>query len=159
MMRCERVEELSSDYVDGRLAARPAGEVEAHLRTCSDCRSLVGDIQQIKALLARTAPPTAEPEFWNRALARARAAAPAARQRLNLQALLQWQRGAAWATATASLAVGVLFPVRFQEWQRAGAKNTQHVIGWHAGYCSRQPLADQGQMQMLAMHAHLASEE
>jgi len=158
-MRCEQVEALSSDYVDGRLAARPRRALEAHLHGCAACRALVEDFQQIKGLLARSAPPAAEPEFWDRALARAREAAPAARQRLSLRTLLQWQRGAAWATAAASLAVGVLFPVRFQEWQRAGAKNTQHVIGWHAGYCSRQPLADQGQMQVLAMHAHLSAEE
>src|SRR5262249_14245844 len=123
MMRCEQVEALSGDYVDGRLAARAARAVAAHLNGCAACRSLVEDFRRNKGLLAHNAPRAAEPEFGNRALAHAREAAPAARQRLGLQTLLQWQRGAAWATAAASLAVGVLFPVRFQEWQRAGAKN------------------------------------
>jgi len=158
-MRCEQVEALGSEYVDGRLGARLARRVEAHLQACPACRALVADFAAMKSLLASRQPPAPPAEFWDRALARSRQAAPVAGRRIALPSLLQWQRGAAWATAVASLSLGVLLPLRVQEWQRAGQPNARQVIGWHAGYCSRQPLADQGQMQVLAMRAHLAGED
>ena len=113
----------------------------------------------MKSLLARRQPPAAPPRVLGpgpRPRPRSRARRPpaaesslpapvAARHRLGHRRRFP---GARHAPA-----------LRLQEWQRASEQNTRQVIGWHAGYCSRQPLADQGQMQVLAMRAHLAGEE
>jgi anti-sigma factor RsiW len=155
-MNCERLRELSSEYVDGRLAARRARKVEAHLQACAGCRAAVRDFETMKAWLARTEPPAAEAAFWDRALARVRGATSAERapRRPTIGYLLGWQRAVAWSTAAAAVALGIIAPLRVHQWQQPGS--TQHVIGWHAGYVSRQPLSDQGQMQMVAMHASFA---
>jgi hypothetical protein len=114
------------------------------------------DFGRVKAALAASNPRASGPEFWERALRRARVEQPAASRRAALNSLLRWQRGAAWVTAAAAAALLLAVPLRLPGWQQDRAGDARHVIAWHAGYCSRQSLADRAPMQLIATRAHLS---
>src|SRR5207253_2126628 len=106
--------ELVSDQSDGRLAGRAARGLDAHLERCPPCRSVAAETRTVKEWLATVPAPVAGPDFWDRALARARAEAPSARVRRSLQPLLRWQRIAAWGSVMAAAALVLAAPVRLQ---------------------------------------------
>ena len=58
-LRCARVEELLSDFVEGVLAEPLRGELDAHLRTCPECAGLRDALGEVIAALR--AHPLAEP--------------------------------------------------------------------------------------------------
>jgi len=51
-MNCSSFETLLSDYVDGTLDPRVRSALEQHLEICSDCTSLVEEVQSIRSQLA-----------------------------------------------------------------------------------------------------------
>src|SRR5262245_42505689 len=98
-MNCARARAWCSEEIDGRLSPRRARALEAHLAACGSCRAAREEFAAMKGLLASTSPPAAGPEFWDRALARARAGTAISPVAARLAALWRWQRAAAWATA------------------------------------------------------------
>ena len=47
-MNCSRFETLLSDYADGRLDARVQAAAEKHLEECSDCSTLLTEVQKLR---------------------------------------------------------------------------------------------------------------
>jgi anti-sigma factor RsiW len=154
-MNCEQIRAQSTEFVDGRLGGRRARRVKDHLASCADCRTLVRDEQTLKLWLAHAEPPAGPEEFWSRTLAALRERGPGARRSAFRVGLLSWRGAAAWSTAAAAAALLLAVPVRMREEGDTTPGNTQHVIAWHAGYCSRQPLSDEGQMDVMALRAQL----
>jgi anti-sigma factor RsiW len=72
-MSCERMESRILGYVDGRLKARDAREVETHLETCATCRLRVNEFRAVSGLLDEL--PMIEPSPAFDARVRARVAA------------------------------------------------------------------------------------
>ena len=77
-MSCERMESRILGYVDGRLKARDAREVETHLETCATCRLRVNEFRAVSGLLDEL--PMIEPSPAFDARVRARVAAEPVKQ-------------------------------------------------------------------------------
>src|SRR5207248_599054 len=151
MITCERLRELATEYLDGRLRPRHRQLAASHLASCERCRVAIRDTETLKGWLRDSEPPAAPPAFWDATLAQIRADAAAPPR--PVPQLRRWQRATGWATAAAALALALLAPLRIQYWRDNGPANTRHVIGWHANYAARWPLADQGQMRVVALRA------
>ncbi|MFZ2055745.1 MAG: zf-HC2 domain-containing protein [Candidatus Aminicenantales bacterium] len=50
-MRCERIEELLSAFLEGELSPAEKALVEGHLADCPDCASLLGDMRRAQQAL------------------------------------------------------------------------------------------------------------
>ena len=48
---CEEIRNLSSDYVDGELAAETVGKVESHLARCGPCTAFINTLRATVRLL------------------------------------------------------------------------------------------------------------
>jgi anti-sigma factor RsiW len=77
-MSCNRIESKILSYVDGRLKASEAREVETHLETCASCRLRVNEFRAVSGLLDEL--PQIEPSPAFDARVRARVAAEPAKQ-------------------------------------------------------------------------------
>jgi len=77
-MSCERMESRILGYVDGRLKARDAREVETHLEACATCRLRVNEFRAVSGLLDEL--PMIEPSPAVDARVRARVAAEPVKQ-------------------------------------------------------------------------------
>jgi anti-sigma factor RsiW len=77
-MSCERMESRILGYVDGRLKASDAREVETHLDTCATCRLRVNEFRAVSGLLDEL--PMIEPSPAFDARVRARVAAEPVKQ-------------------------------------------------------------------------------
>ena len=49
--KCDKIERLLSDYIDGTLSERQATDVAMHLRACGSCRQEVVDLKKTNHLL------------------------------------------------------------------------------------------------------------
>lgn len=135
-MRCDEVDDLLMEFLDGGLAAGPAGEVQAHLQGCTRCAAARDDLQAALALVHTDAVPEPPAGTWERfaadvrdkirlaaegdAAGRAAAGPSPRRPRSGLPRPAVWQRLAGWlqfaplpplaaATAVAVLlAIGVI---------------------------------------------------
>ena len=152
-MSSKHIQELATGYVDGRLRPRRQRAVASHLEACESCRVAVRETEMLKGWLRGAEPPAAAPQFWDAALARVQS--EVAKPPRPAPPLRRWQRATGWATAAAALSLAMLAPLRIQQWRDNGPANTRHVIGWHASYAARWPLADQGQMRVVAMRVKL----
>jgi anti-sigma factor RsiW len=76
-MSCNRIESKILSYVDGRLKANEAREVERHLAVCAACRLRVNEFRAVSGLLDEL--PQIEPSPAFDARVRARVAAEAAK--------------------------------------------------------------------------------
>lgn len=52
-MRCERIEELLSVFLEGELGPEEKALVEGHLESCAECSSLLGILQRAQQALSR----------------------------------------------------------------------------------------------------------
>jgi anti-sigma factor RsiW len=77
-MSCKRIESKMLGYVDGRLKASEAREVETHLAGCATCRLRVNEFRAVSGLLDEL--PQIEPSAAFDARVRARVAAEPARR-------------------------------------------------------------------------------
>ena len=77
-MSCKRIESKMLGYVDGRLKASEAREVETHLAGCATCRLRVNEFRAVSGLLDEL--PLIEPSGAFDARVRARVAAEPARR-------------------------------------------------------------------------------
>ena len=49
--RCQKIEPLVSDYIDGTLSERQTADVSSHIRSCGSCQREVADLRKTKHLL------------------------------------------------------------------------------------------------------------
>ena len=49
--KCQKIERLVSDYIDGTLSERQTAAVASHLRSCQSCRQEVADLKKTRHLL------------------------------------------------------------------------------------------------------------
>lgn len=49
--KCQKIERLVSDYIDGTLSERQAADVTSHIRSCGSCKREVADLKKTKHLL------------------------------------------------------------------------------------------------------------
>jgi anti-sigma factor RsiW len=102
------------DYVDGTLGAAERAEVEGHLASCSDCRALVADLQEIRRVagsLELREPPV---RAWGR-IERAIGLETehSAERTSGIQGLLRSKAMWTWTAAAAVLVLAVLTGVRY----------------------------------------------
>jgi anti-sigma factor RsiW len=72
-MSCEEWREDVSAWLDGELSARRRVEVDAHLKSCRDCRRLTREFQELARLAKRVPVPGPRPELGDAAMALVRA--------------------------------------------------------------------------------------
>ena len=65
-MRCEQVDDLLMEFLDGGLAAGPAGEVREHLAGCARCAAARDDLRAALALVHADVVPEPPPGTWER---------------------------------------------------------------------------------------------
>ena len=75
-MSCDEWREDVSAWVDGELASRRHVEVDAHLKSCRDCRRLAREFQQLAELARRAPVPRARPKLADAAMALVHARGP-----------------------------------------------------------------------------------
>jgi hypothetical protein len=105
-MNCQRTRELLSDHVEETLPPSLAPELDAHLGSCEECRSLTDSLREVIAALASFREPEPSPELIERILERTR---PALRSLRGLglaraEAPSFWWSGSNWLAAAAVLA-------------------------------------------------------
>jgi len=71
-MSCQWQEDVSA-WFDGELAPRRRAEVDAHLRSCRDCRRLVRQFRELQRIAMQAPLPRARPELTDAAMASVRA--------------------------------------------------------------------------------------
>ena len=120
-MRCERVEELLSDYLEGAVGDAMLIPLEAHLRECAQCRALADGLRDVWRLLD-SAPVVEPPVDFRATVWRKIDAAEQSRQRsrpaFDFSAAWRrlWTRPAlAWGAAVLLVVVlsGVAVPGRY----------------------------------------------
>lgn len=119
-MRCERAQELFSDYCDTTLQPALLVPLESHLEDCADCRAQLAALKQVWQTLDR-APVVAPPAHfralvWERIDAAERARQQAARPRFSFDWRILFTRPAlAWGAALLLVIVlaGVVVPGRY----------------------------------------------
>ena len=99
-----------SELVDEGLPAAEAADVRQHLASCAECRTLVDDLQRVKAAATTLPPLQPRREAWTR-VERALRANPAPRRTLPL----------AWLAAAAALLLAVLIGYKLADVRRQPA--------------------------------------
>lgn len=84
-MKCNELEILVCDYVDGTLTAAEKATVELHLATCDACRELVADSRAAVTFMERVPPVEPPVELVNDILFRARGEAALPRQKKDVR--------------------------------------------------------------------------
>jgi predicted anti-sigma-YlaC factor YlaD len=56
--------EVLIDFAEGELSRQQIEQIEAHLKTCSDCSSYVESLKRTYALLAQDSVPEPSPGYW-----------------------------------------------------------------------------------------------
>ena len=114
---CERIQRALHEYIDGTLDSAAIQEVEDHLASCHDCRTMWEETKQVCDLTAGSAPEV-PPELHDAIMARIRREKAIGRARL-------WRRLGSWASVAgaAALCVGLLL----HPFARQEATNTDTV--------------------------------
>ncbi len=90
MLKCNDIEALLCDYVDGTLGEAGRAQVDGHVKSCDDCAELLADSQSAVHFIAAVPDLEPPPELITRVLYKTQVEKPAA------QALAQrggWLRG------------------------------------------------------------------
>ena len=131
-MSCRRQQELLSDYIEGTLSPLLSRELENHLRTCEECRSLVSSMKEVLSLFGGFQAPEPPSNLTELVLERTRPALLAARETgadLETDASF-WRSFGSGLAAAAVLAAVLLFrPPEFAAgWSRSVSQTA------HQGY-------------------------
>jgi len=108
-MTCSKYEHLWEDYLDGRTDAATRAELDAHLKSCAQCREAVEAARASSLLLRSLLEPAPEPGlgFWTRVQADLRETAAAQNDFWGSLEKLAWRLSFA-ATLALALMVGYL---------------------------------------------------
>jgi hypothetical protein len=120
---CRRHQEVLSDYVEGTLSPPLQREIENHLRSCEDCRSLAESVKEVVALFAGFQAPEPPANLTELIVERTRPALLSARKStvdLETDASF-WSSAASGLAAAAVLAAVLLFrpPEFLAGWSRS----------------------------------------
>jgi hypothetical protein len=63
-MNCERYSEWLGEAVDGTLDTSQQAELDAHCRSCAECREVLNDFKEIRAAASTLDRLTPSPEMW-----------------------------------------------------------------------------------------------
>jgi hypothetical protein len=121
-----------SDYLEETLSPPLRRELEAHLRSCEDCRNLADSVREVVTLFARFETPEPPADLTDRILERTLPALRPARERqrdLETDASF-WRSAASGLAAAAVLAMVLLFrpPEFLASWSRSVSQTA------HQGY-------------------------
>jgi anti-sigma factor RsiW len=109
-MKCSKIQDLLSPYLDGELSAAQTTMVESHLRVCPQCQHALHDVRRIIAQASDLATVSMPSDLWpaiERQILDQPAPTPARRPR---QAPLSgWRPRIAWAFALACLSLFSFF--------------------------------------------------
>jgi hypothetical protein len=129
---CRRPQELLSDYIEGIISPLLSREVENHLRTCAECRSLAESLREVLSLFASFQAPEPPSNLTELILERTRPALLAARQTAaDLESDSSfWRSFGSGLAAAAVLATVLLFrpPEFLAGWSRSVSQTA------HQGY-------------------------
>jgi anti-sigma factor RsiW len=145
-MECERCNAKLSAYADGKLSAREARHVRAHLAACRRCREDLSELSILRALLRALPEPEPSPGFWNHTHLMVRQKA-AARPRAAWE-LPKWHYG--WSAAAATLLIVLLasVPRRLDHTPVSTSfVNPAALVSLHASAHAGRPLADLGTLR------------
>jgi anti-sigma-K factor RskA len=120
-MRCERAQELFSEYCEGALQPALTVPLESHLTSCAECRATVQDLKEVWRILdspmAAVEPPAGfRAAVWSRIDAEEEKSRRSWRPRFAFQWRLLFTRPALGRAAAVLLVVvlsGVYIPMRF----------------------------------------------
>jgi len=151
-MKCEKVQNLISEYSVGLVEGGPRAEMEAHLAACPACGAEREKLEHVMALVDGLEPKSPPVGLWNGVYNRITSPLP------GLEQVSMWQkardvfsrRATGWSVgfATAVLAAVLLFA----HIHNPGVDSTyasEYVQG-HAIYAGRELLADQAALQSVA---------
>jgi anti-sigma factor RsiW len=102
-MRCSWCEPQLDTYLEGGLSPRAAAGVAAHLRACSDCQALLGELRVIDALLATARTPGVAANFTASVVSATHATPVRKPRRLPLGVALLLYVAIAWMLAAATV--------------------------------------------------------
>ncbi|MDR7534396.1 MAG: zf-HC2 domain-containing protein [Armatimonadota bacterium] len=135
--------ERLTEFVDGRLDATAAAEVERHLEQCAACRADLDSLRATLSLIRRADTPGPRAAFWHRLEVRLAEERRRRRQRWFSRLLIPAAIAAALAAALAAVPVGsVALPV-------------EGFVHEHARYLTLHPLADQAVITLVSTDASL----
>jgi hypothetical protein len=120
---CKKIRLQADDYLQNKLEAGPASQVEAHLSECLSCRKTYEEIREVLTLLKKDSSPDPGPVFWNqlssRIMTQVRLSRPAVKE--DPWSKKFWRNpfgwpGYAWATALILMLLTpvVIYQVTFQ---------------------------------------------
>lgn len=116
-MNCKFVEENLIDIVEGELPPEMQKQIDAHLRSCSRCASLVEQFAQVWQVWEQPAHIESSPAFWTKLQRRIRESEE--KKSLILPILEGWNRWLRPIAAAATVLIGIVvgyhlgnFPVR-----------------------------------------------
>lgn len=131
-MNCRRHQEVMSDYLEQTLSPPLRREVETHLRSCEECRSLAESVKEVVTLFASVQTPEPPANLTELILERTRPALLSARE---TGAVLEsdasfWRSAGSGLAAAAVLAMVLLFrpPEFLAGWSRSVSQTA------HQGY-------------------------
>jgi len=120
-MKCERVKELLSDYINGDLTQAVRSLVEAHLESCSSCRAELIKLERMRSILRSFQPVEPPYGFSQKVLAsyRARKEKVVSPLRRFLLGELQPRRALAYAFLSLFLVFALSLLALLPRWTRA----------------------------------------
>jgi hypothetical protein len=107
-LKCSKIQNLLSAYLDGDLTPEQNCEVQAHLELCSQCQEALDELDLVASASKDLAAAHLETDLWPAIQRRVLTpVAPAAARRLRPSILGGWRPRIAWAAALASVLVAV----------------------------------------------------
>lgn len=126
-MTCSKYEHLWEDYLDGRTDATTRAELDAHLKSCAECREAVEAARASSLLLRSLVEPAPEPGlgFWTRVRADLRETSATQNDFWGSLERLAWRLSFA---ATLALGLMVGYVAIAGQWLNVDALNGQGEI-------------------------------
>jgi len=133
-VRCSSCELLLDRYAEGTLTPRQMADVNAHVRSCENCRALLDELKVVDGLLFTTHVPDLPENFTFAVMAEMKALpAPRARQH-PVWSFLALYSAATWVAVVLAMAItrtspNVVFTLVASALSRAGAATTAFTAG------------------------------
>lgn len=125
-MKCERLEEQLSAYIDQEVDAGECRDIEGHVETCAHCRAMIAEYRALGALLRRSEPQVDTDAVWSRISEKLEVSKV---QLASLDSLAnRWTKQWGFSIlATAASVAFLLFALRFSGTGEHASDNTSHL--------------------------------